>query len=111
MDGWISRCACFAFFPSNPLLLGGPNPFGGGGTRPGAGIIYIAIYAAGMSEDNYNEQIDMWSVGCIYAELLQMLEGTHHEACESCLARVSWCFPLIFHGFHLFFFDGFRCFF
>ena len=24
-------------------------------------------------QDNYNEQIDMWSVGCIYAELLQML--------------------------------------
>ena len=26
-----------------------------------------------LDQDTYNEQIDMWSVGCIYAELLQML--------------------------------------
>lgn len=46
-----------------------------------------------LLQDNYNEQIDMWSVGCIYAELLQMLEGTHHED-RGPLFPGSSCYPL-----------------
>lgn len=32
-----------------------------------------------LLQRNYTEAIDVWSVGCIWAELLQMLEGTHVE--------------------------------
>ncbi|CAE7205584.1 NTF4 [Symbiodinium natans] len=46
-----------------------------------------------LLQDNYNEQIDMWSVGCIYAELLQMLEGTHTED-RGPLFPGSSCYPL-----------------
>mmetsp|Transcript_97854 Transcript_97854/g.176625 ORF Transcript_97854/g.176625 Transcript_97854/m.176625 type:complete len:416 (+) Transcript_97854:58-1305(+) len=46
-----------------------------------------------LLQDNYNYAIDVWSVGCIYAELLQMLEGTHHED-RSPLFPGSSCFPL-----------------
>ncbi|CAE7306415.1 NTF4 [Symbiodinium sp. CCMP2592] len=46
-----------------------------------------------LLQDTYNEQIDMWSVGCIYAELLQMLEGTHTED-RGPLFPGSSCYPL-----------------
>merc|ERR1712012_813973 len=39
------------------------------------------------------EAIDMWSVGCIYAELLGMLEGTHLMD-RGPLFPGSSCFPL-----------------
>lgn len=38
-------------------------------------------------QDNYNEQIDMWSVGCIYAELLQMLATS---STSSTMQRLKW---------------------
>lgn len=46
-----------------------------------------------LLQDDYNEAIDVWSVGCIYAELLQMLEGTHHED-RGPLFPGSSCYPL-----------------
>ncbi len=30
-------------------------------------------------QETYTEAIDIWSIGCIYAELLRMLEGTKME--------------------------------
>lgn len=45
-----------------------------------------------LLQDNYTEAIDMWSVGCIYAELLQMLEGNYQD--RSPLFPGSSCFPL-----------------
>lgn len=46
-----------------------------------------------LLQDDYNELIDVWSVGCIYAELLQMLEGCHHED-RGPLFPGSSCYPL-----------------
>jgi len=46
-----------------------------------------------LLQDDYNQMIDIWSVGCIYAELLQMLEGTHHED-RGPLFPGSSCYPL-----------------
>eukprot|EP00930_Biecheleria_cincta_P061717 TRINITY_DN47282_c0_g1_i1.p1 TRINITY_DN47282_c0_g1~~TRINITY_DN47282_c0_g1_i1.p1 ORF type:complete len:419 (-),score=82.31 TRINITY_DN47282_c0_g1_i1:69-1325(-) len=46
-----------------------------------------------LLQDDYNQQIDVWSVGCIYAELIQMLEGTHLED-RGPLFPGSSCYPL-----------------
>lgn len=46
-----------------------------------------------LLQDDYNQAIDVWSVGCIYAELLQMLEGNHHED-RGPLFPGSSCYPL-----------------
>eukprot|EP00403_Amphidinium_massartii_P035876 CAMPEP_0178433806 /NCGR_PEP_ID=MMETSP0689_2-20121128/33098_1 /TAXON_ID=160604 /ORGANISM="Amphidinium massartii, Strain CS-259" /LENGTH=451 /DNA_ID=CAMNT_0020055851 /DNA_START=9 /DNA_END=1364 /DNA_ORIENTATION=+ len=46
-----------------------------------------------LLQDNYNEAIDVWSVGCIYAELLNMLEGVR-PADRGPLFPGSSCFPL-----------------
>jgi len=46
-----------------------------------------------LLQENYTEAIDMWSVGCIYAELLGMLEGTHLMD-RGPLFPGSSCFPL-----------------
>lgn len=46
-----------------------------------------------LLQDNYTEAIDVWSVGCIYAELLQMLDGTSFQD-RSPLFPGSSCFPL-----------------
>mmetsp|Transcript_21138 Transcript_21138/g.45826 ORF Transcript_21138/g.45826 Transcript_21138/m.45826 type:complete len:421 (-) Transcript_21138:113-1375(-) len=46
-----------------------------------------------LLQENYTEQIDVWSVGCIYAELLGMLEGTHFMD-RGPLFPGSSCFPL-----------------
>jgi mitogen-activated protein kinase 1/3 len=46
-----------------------------------------------LLQENYSQAIDMWSVGCIYAELLGMLEGTKHED-RGPLFPGSSCFPL-----------------
>lgn len=46
-----------------------------------------------LLQENYTEAIDVWSVGCIYAELLGMLEGTRMED-RSPLFPGSSCFPL-----------------
>jgi len=46
-----------------------------------------------LLQADYSEMIDVWSVGCIYAELLQMLEGTHLED-RGPLFPGSSCFPL-----------------
>eukprot|EP00913_Durusdinium_trenchii_P022324 g20974.t1 len=35
-----------------------------------------------LLQENYTEAIDVWSVGCIYAELLGMLEGNKMEDCR-----------------------------
>jgi mitogen-activated protein kinase 1/3 len=46
-----------------------------------------------LLQENYTEAIDVWSVGCIYAELLGMLEGTKiHD--RGPLFPGSSCFPL-----------------
>jgi len=46
-----------------------------------------------LLQENYTEAIDVWSVGCIYAELLGMLEGTRMEE-RGPLFPGSSCFPL-----------------
>jgi len=46
-----------------------------------------------LLQADYDEMIDVWSVGCIYAELLQMLEGTRLED-RGPLFPGSSCFPL-----------------
>merc|ERR1719262_1874251 len=46
-----------------------------------------------LLQDNYTAAIDVWSVGCIYAELLGMLEGTRYEDRGPLFPGAS-CFPL-----------------
>lgn len=46
-----------------------------------------------LLQRDYTEQIDVWSVGCIFAELLQMLPGTMIED-RGPLFPGSTCFPL-----------------
>lgn len=46
-----------------------------------------------LLQETYTEAIDLWSVGCIYAELLGMLEGTKTED-RGPLFPGSSCFPL-----------------
>jgi mitogen-activated protein kinase 1/3 len=46
-----------------------------------------------LLRDNYTEAIDVWSAGCIYAELLGMLEGTQFEDRGPLFPGAS-CFPL-----------------
>lgn len=46
-----------------------------------------------LLQDDYDYAIDVWSVGCIYGELLQMLEGTSLED-RGPLFPGSSCFPL-----------------
>jgi len=46
-----------------------------------------------LLQENYTQQIDLWSVGCIYAELLGMLDGTRMED-RGPLFPGSSCFPL-----------------
>merc|ERR1719446_1420282 len=52
-----------------------------------------------LLQDNYTEAIDIWSAGCIYAELLGMLEGTKFED-RSPLFPGASCFPLSPHREH-----------
>lgn len=46
-----------------------------------------------LLQDDYTESIDVWSVGCIYAELLQTLEGPSHMDRGPLFPGAS-CFPL-----------------
>eukprot|EP00928_Gymnodinium_smaydae_P014031 TRINITY_DN1508_c0_g1_i1.p1 TRINITY_DN1508_c0_g1~~TRINITY_DN1508_c0_g1_i1.p1 ORF type:complete len:498 (+),score=131.85 TRINITY_DN1508_c0_g1_i1:112-1605(+) len=46
-----------------------------------------------LLQENYTDAIDIWSVGCIYAELLGMLEGTRTDD-RGPLFPGSSCFPL-----------------
>lgn len=46
-----------------------------------------------LLQENYTAAIDVWSVGCIYAELLGMLEGTHVMD-RGPLFPGGSCFPL-----------------
>ncbi|CAK0865897.1 unnamed protein product [Prorocentrum cordatum] len=46
-----------------------------------------------LLQDDYTEAIDVWSVGCIYAELLQTLEGPSHMDRGPLFPGTS-CFPL-----------------
>eukprot|EP00435_Cladocopium_sp_Y103_P037620 s147_g10.t1 len=46
-----------------------------------------------LLQENYTEAIDVWSIGCIYAELLGMLEGNKMED-RGPLFPGSSCFPL-----------------
>jgi len=46
-----------------------------------------------LLQDNYTEAIDIWSAGCIYAELLGMLDGTRFEDRTPLFPGAS-CFPL-----------------
>jgi len=46
-----------------------------------------------LLQESYTEAIDMWSVGCIYAELLGMLTGTEFKE-RSPLFPGHTCFPL-----------------
>ncbi|KAK6590897.1 mitogen-activated kinase 2 [Cryptosporidium xiaoi] len=48
-----------------------------------------------LLQENYTEAIDMWSVGCIFAELLNMLkENVAYYSDRSPLFPGSSCFPL-----------------
>jgi len=46
-----------------------------------------------LLQENYTQSIDVWSVGCIYAELLGMVEGTKTDD-RGPLFPGSSCFPL-----------------
>lgn len=46
-----------------------------------------------LLQEDYTEAVDVWSVGCIWAELLGMLEGTKPED-RTPLFPGSSCFPL-----------------
>jgi len=52
-----------------------------------------------LLQDSYTVAIDMWSVGCIYAELLGMLEGVKF-ADRAPLFPGHTCFPLSPHAGH-----------
>jgi len=52
-----------------------------------------------LLQENYTEAIDVWSVGCIYAELLGMLEGTMLQD-RGPLFPGSSCYPLSPHHRH-----------
>lgn len=45
-----------------------------------------------MLQDDYTESIDVWSAGCIYAELIQMLDGMKFEDRRP-LFPGSFCYP------------------
>jgi len=79
-------------------------PEGDGGDRPQrrqmrrhlTGHVVTRWYRAPeliLLQENYTAAIDMWSVGCIYAELIGMLEGTRVED-RGPLFPGSSCFPL-----------------
>lgn len=53
-----------------------------------------------LVQGNYTEAIDVWSAGCIFAEMLQMLEGTSPES-RYPLFPGSTCYPLSPHNEHL----------
>lgn len=46
-----------------------------------------------LLQKNYTESIDIWSTGCIYAELLQMIQGTSFSD-RGPIFPGSTCFPL-----------------
>jgi len=50
-----------------------------------------------LLQEEYTELIDMWSVGCIYAELLGMYEGIDPRD-RGPLFKGTACFPLSPHG-------------
>jgi len=52
-----------------------------------------------LLQENYTGAIDVWSVGCIYAELLGMLEGTKYDD-RTPLFPGHTCFPLSPHEAH-----------
>lgn len=52
-----------------------------------------------LLQENYTEAIDVWSVGCIYAELLGMLKGTPFDK-RAPLFPGHTCFPLSPHEQH-----------
>eukprot|EP01071_Lankesteria_metandrocarpae_P002394 Lankesteria_metandrocarpae@DN2291_c0_g1_i2.p2 len=48
-----------------------------------------------LLQDNYSDAIDVWSVACIFAELLEMMESNIKSTCErGPLFPGSCCFPL-----------------
>mmetsp|Transcript_33761 Transcript_33761/g.93279 ORF Transcript_33761/g.93279 Transcript_33761/m.93279 type:complete len:437 (-) Transcript_33761:132-1442(-) len=77
----------------------GPAPAAGGNQRLQrhlTGHVVTRWYRAPeliLLQETYTEAIDTWSVGCIYAELLGMLEGTK-PADRGPLFPGSSCFPL-----------------
>lgn len=46
-----------------------------------------------LLQDDYSEAVDIWSAGCIYAELVQLLEGFRIEDRRPLFPGVT-CFPL-----------------
>mmetsp|Transcript_171884 Transcript_171884/g.550859 ORF Transcript_171884/g.550859 Transcript_171884/m.550859 type:complete len:318 (-) Transcript_171884:945-1898(-) len=52
-----------------------------------------------LMQEDYTEAIDVWSVGCIYAELLGMLEGQKYQDRGPLFPGQS-CFPLSPHAAH-----------
>lgn len=52
-----------------------------------------------LLQENYTEAIDIWSVGCIYAELMGMYEGTKYSERGPLFPGHS-CFPLSPHAGH-----------
>lgn len=54
-----------------------------------------------LLQENYTEQIDMWSLGCIFAELLGMIRENFPNPKERCpLFQGSTCYPLSPHKEH-----------
>jgi len=94
---------------SCPTLLGSENFSGRCTTFKGepvkrhlTGHVVTRWYRAPeliLLQDNYTEAIDIWSAGCIYAELLGMLDGTQFEDRGPLFPGAS-CFPLSPHREH-----------
>jgi mitogen-activated protein kinase 1/3 len=54
-----------------------------------------------LLQENYTEQIDVWSLGCIFAELLGMIKENFPNPKERCpLFQGSTCYPLSPHKEH-----------
>eukprot|EP00392_Amoebophrya_sp_AT5.2_P005187 g5196.t1 len=54
-----------------------------------------------LLQENYTEQIDVWSLGCIFAELLGMIHGNYPNSKDRCpLFQGNTCYPLSPHKEH-----------
>lgn len=54
-----------------------------------------------LLQENYTEQIDMWSLGCIFAELLGMIKENYPNTKDRCpLFQGNTCYPLSPHKEH-----------
>lgn len=71
-----SECSIAPVLPPTPSRLKRTKALGGDSNR------HTYLYRAPeliLGVENYTEAVDIWSTGCIYAELLEMLDGRKFE--------------------------------